>query len=81
MDKNKIKGMFVTNEELDLMYDTINLYLDVITPHEWAEVEEEFGYDYNERVNKMNNLLEKITKRRKEDVNNENTRNENTTRA
>ena len=69
MDKNKIKGMFVTNEELDLLYDTINLYIDVITPIEWGQVEEEFGYDYNERINKMKNLLEKITKRRKEDIN------------
>lgn len=69
MDKNKIKGMFVTNEELDLLYDTINLYIDVTTPIEWGQVEEEFGYDYNERINKMKNLLEKITKRRKEDIN------------
>lgn len=69
MDKNKIKGMFVTNEELDLLCDTINLYIDVITPIEWGQVEEEFGYDYNERINKMKNLLEKITKRRKEDIN------------
>ena len=69
MDKNKIKGMFITNEELDLLNDTINLYIDVITPIEWGQVEEEFGYDYNERINKMKNLLEKITKRRKEDIN------------
>lgn len=69
MDKNKIKGMFITNEELDLLYDAINLYIDVITPIEWGQVEEEFGYDYNERINKMKNLLEKITKRRKEDIN------------
>ena len=47
-------------EELSLMYDCVNLYIDMTTPHDWAEEEDILGYDYETRIKKMKELRTKI---------------------
>lgn len=47
-------------EELSLMYDCVNLYIDMTTPHDWVEEEDILGYDYDTRIAKMKELRTKI---------------------
>lgn len=47
-------------EELELLYDCVNLYIDITTPCDWAEFEDIVGYDYDTRIKKMKELRTKI---------------------
>lgn len=47
-------------EELELMYDCVNLYIDITTPQDWEEEKDIVGYDYDTRILKMKELRTKI---------------------
>lgn len=72
MERKHIKSDL---EELELLYDCVNLYIDITTPYEWKEVQKDVEYGYETRMKKMKELergiYQKIVKLQKGGANND----------